>query len=423
MFSRDRFVFLILAGHVHADRDVAALNLVVDGLAQVVEQTCALGDGDVRAQLRGNEPGDVGHFDRVLQHVLAVAGTVLHAAEQAHELGVDAVNVRLEHGALALGLDGGVDLLLGLGDHFLDAGGVDAAVGDELLQRQTGHLAADGVKAGDGDCLGGVVDDQVAAGQRLNGADVAALAADDAAFHLVVRQRHDRYGHFAGVVGGAALDRRGDDLAGHAVGLVLVLGFDLFELGGLLVRDLGFERLDQIGLGFFDGVTGNLFQHLLLGFADGADLILLCFHVGKLGVERFGLAVERVGLAVERFLLLLEAALLLLQLGAAGFLLVLELRAALLNLFLCFHERFALLALGALEGVVDDALCLFLGAGDLRLGDLLAIDHAEHKADHERGDADDDPNNRAHVCVCSSILIAFQIGVLTKGGPSSVSAE
>ena len=282
---------------------------------------------------------------------------------------------------------------------------MDAAVGNELLQRQTRHLAADGVKAGDGDRLGRVVDDEVAARERLDGADVAALAADDAALHLVVRQRHDRYGHFAGVVGGASLDRRGDDLAGHAVGFVLVLRFDFLELGGLLVRDLGFERLDQVGLGFFDGVTGDFFQHLLLGFADGADLILLRFHIGELGVEGVGLAVERIVLAVERFLLLLEAALLLLQVGAAGLLLALILGAALLDLFLRFHERFALFALGTLKGVVDDALCLLLGAGDLRLGDLLAIDHAEDKADDERGDADDDPNNRVHVCACSSNLM------------------
>ena len=99
------------------------------------------------------------------------------------------VDVRLEDGALALGLDGGVDLLLGLGDHFLDAGGMDAAVLNELFERDARDFTPHGVEARERDGLGRVVDDEVAAGERLDGADVAALAADDAALHLVVRQR------------------------------------------------------------------------------------------------------------------------------------------------------------------------------------------------------------------------------------------
>ena len=40
-----------------------------------------------------------------------------------------------------------VDLALGLGDHFLDAGGVDAAVLNELFEREARDFAADGIKA------------------------------------------------------------------------------------------------------------------------------------------------------------------------------------------------------------------------------------------------------------------------------------
>ena len=72
-----------------------------------------------------------------------------------------------------------------LGDDLLDARGMDAAVGDQLGQRQAGDLAADGVEAADMTTPGGVVDDHVDAGRLLEGADVAALAADDPALHLV----------------------------------------------------------------------------------------------------------------------------------------------------------------------------------------------------------------------------------------------
>jgi hypothetical protein len=81
--------FLVLAGHFHADGDVAALDLVVDGLAKVVEQSGALGGGDVHAQLGGDKAGDVGDLDGVAEHVLAVAGAVFHAAEQLDQLGVE----------------------------------------------------------------------------------------------------------------------------------------------------------------------------------------------------------------------------------------------------------------------------------------------------------------------------------------------
>ena len=80
-----------------------------------------------------------------------------------------------------------VDLGAGLGDDLLDAAGVDPAIGDELGEGDPGDLAADRVEARQDDRLGRVVDDQVDAGGLLEGPDVAALAADDPALHLVRR--------------------------------------------------------------------------------------------------------------------------------------------------------------------------------------------------------------------------------------------
>ena len=70
-------------------------------------------------------------------------------------------------------------------DDLLDAGRVDAAVLDQLLQRELGGLAADVVEARDDDDARRVVDDDVDAGGLLEGADVAALAADDPPLHVV----------------------------------------------------------------------------------------------------------------------------------------------------------------------------------------------------------------------------------------------
>ena len=77
-----------------------------------------------------------------------------------------------------------------------------------------------GSKPGEDDRLGRVVDDQVDAGRLLEGADVAALAADDPALHLVGRQVHDRDRVLGGVVRGHALHRGDDDVAGLVLGLL-----------------------------------------------------------------------------------------------------------------------------------------------------------------------------------------------------------
>ena len=54
-----------------------------------------------------------------------------------------------------------VHLPLGLLHHFLNAGGVDAPVLNELLQGNPGNFPADRVEAGDGDGLRRVVDNQI----------------------------------------------------------------------------------------------------------------------------------------------------------------------------------------------------------------------------------------------------------------------
>ena len=120
-----------------------------------------------------------------LEHVLAVAGAVLEAPQQLDDLGRQAGHAGLVGGLLAGLLHDQVDLGARLGDDLLDPSGVDAPVLDELREGQAGDLAAHRVEAADDHRLGRVVDDQVDARGLLEGADVAPLAADDAALHLV----------------------------------------------------------------------------------------------------------------------------------------------------------------------------------------------------------------------------------------------
>ena len=138
-----------------------------------------------------------------------------------------------------------VDLGARLGDDLLDAAGVDAAVGDELGDRQPGDLAADRVEARQDDRLRRVVDDQVDAGRLLEGPDVATLAADDPALHLVRRQVDDRHGVLGGVIRGDALDRGDDDVAGLVLGLLAGAALDRpGDLDGVVLGLLA-DGLDQ----------------------------------------------------------------------------------------------------------------------------------------------------------------------------------
>ena len=159
-------------------------------------------------------PAQVRHLQAVLQHVLAVAGAELQPAQQLHQLLVQRADVRLQHRLLADLQDVLLHLRLRFLDHFLDARRVNAAVLDQLGQGQPGGLAADVVEGADDDHAGRVVHDHVHAGAFLEGADVAAFAADDAALHVVAGNVHRADGGVGGVLGGVAVDGGGQDAAG-----------------------------------------------------------------------------------------------------------------------------------------------------------------------------------------------------------------
>ncbi len=107
--------------------------------------------------------------------------------------------------------------------------GMDASVGDELLERDAGGLAAHGVERGQQHAAGRVVHENVDARHLLEGSDVASLTADDPTLHVlggkVDRDDHRR----GGLLGGQPLHRRDHDgrrllLGGDAGVLLDVVG-------------------------------------------------------------------------------------------------------------------------------------------------------------------------------------------------------
>jgi hypothetical protein len=176
---------------------------------------------------------------------------------------------------------------------------MDATVTDELEERHARHLAAHRVKAGEHDRLGRVIDDEVDAGGLLQRTDVAPLAADDAALHLLVGEADHGDGGLGGVIGGDALHDRGEHPSRPLLALLLGVALDLAHpvlgLGLRLVHDLPDETLPRLG----GGQTGDPLQLVHLPLSELGDLrpfglelgqprgepLLTLFEGGDLSVE------------------------------------------------------------------------------------------------------------------------------------------
>ena len=131
---------------------------------------------------------------------------------------MQAVDTEVDGRALAGFDDFLLDLLAHFCNYFLDACGVDTAVGHELMQGQTGDFAAHGVEARQHDGFGGVVHYDLDAGGGFEGADVAAFAAYDAAFDFIGIDVEHCHGVLDGCFGGYTLYGLHHDAASFFVG-------------------------------------------------------------------------------------------------------------------------------------------------------------------------------------------------------------
>ena len=404
----DRLGFLVLLGKVYANLNVAAFNLVVDGLADIMQQTCTACRNRIEAEFAGHHAGNVCHLDGVLQDVLTITGAVAQAAENLDQLRMNAVDAGLEGSTLAFALDDLLHLAASLVNHFLNAGRMDTTVNDQLFECQTCDFTANRIERGQGDRLGRIVDDEVYAGKGFQRADVASLAADNAALHLVVRQRNNRNGRLGYLIGGTALDCGRDDLTGSLLALVLQALIDLAQLDGCIVGCFVFNGLDEHIACFVAGHAGNLFQLFYLLELDALEFFLFLLACVQLAAKVIILAVEHIALLVQCFLALNQAALKLLGLIAAFLQLAVGFDTLLVDFVLCLEYGFAFFGLAGLDRFVNDAGGLGLGRADLFFRNALAIQESDDYAYCETHDTGDDRyDDVAHVCWCVLLFTNF----------------
>src|SRR5262249_14888749 len=382
-----------LAQHLPPQLEVRSLHLAVDRLADVVEQARALGDLGVGTELRGHVGREPGDLLGVLEHVLSVGRPVLQTPEQLDELGMEIRDRKLARGRFPFLADALPELRADLLDDLLDARRVDAAVDDELLESLARDLPAQRLEGADDDRLGRVVDDQVDARRRLERPDVATLAADDAALQGVGRKLHDRHRRLADRVGGQALDRHPDVIAGLLRGLLGRLLLDAADESGGLDARLVLDRADQVAPRLDGGQARDLLEALLLLLDDLLDLALGRLEAPLLIRDPLLLAV-----------VLLFPALLLRELAVEGLLLgdnpllardgrlpsrlhrLLELGPRGEDLLLGLDRGLAQLGLGGLLGFRTDAVRFRPDAGALGfdfLPEYGVRDSSDHGGHHE----------------------------------------
>ena len=200
---------------------MSSFGFVVNRFAYVVQQSCALADHDVGAELSRHIAGEIRNLDGMFEHVLSVARTEFHAAEKLDFFGMKIEHARFEHGVLARFLNLYVYLLRRFCNDILYSARVNAAVGYKFFQRYAGNFPADRIEGGQHDGIRRIVDNKIHAGSLFERFDVASFTADYAALHFVIRQRYGGNGDFGTVIDCAFLDRQRHDFFGAPVSFVL----------------------------------------------------------------------------------------------------------------------------------------------------------------------------------------------------------
>ncbi len=346
----DGRVLTVLGGDLHAQLDVRAVVLVREHFADVVQQSAALRELHIELQLGREDPRQPGHFLGVLENILAVRGAVAHPPHELHELRVHALDAGFVHRLLTR-LEDGLDA--GLVHDFLDAPRVNPSVRDESFQRQPTHLAAHGIEARHHHGVRRVVDDHVHPGRRFERANIATLASNDPALHLVGGEGDGGHRGLGGGLGREPLDGKGEGLFGFLVRAPARLLLQVPGEGGSFVARLILELSQELLLGLLGGQAGDLLdpgaRFQLLG---GERLIPI--------LQRTATQLETAGTLFQGAEALLDELLMALDVAAPA-------RGFLLEALARLHELFLGCEDDALTGFPQEALGLRGGRTGRRL--------------------------------------------------------
>ena len=154
-----------LLGNFATNFHMGAFHFVVNSLANIMQKTCTLSQNYIHTQLGCHYTSQICYLNRVIQHVLAIAGAIAQTAQKLNQLRMQTVHAHSKGCLLACFLNLLLNLFLSLLHHLFNTGRMDTSIVDELLQSNTSHLTANGVEAGNDYCFRSIVNDQINAGQ------------------------------------------------------------------------------------------------------------------------------------------------------------------------------------------------------------------------------------------------------------------
>jgi hypothetical protein len=390
--------FVVALAEIVTDLRVAALQFVVQGFPNIVQQAAAAGQASVEPQLVGHVLAQEGDLDAVPQDVLPVTGAVGQAAEQFELLFVQPADIGFDRSGFARLHDVLFDVLGDFLDDLLDPSGVNASVLNQPFQTAAGHFPADRIKRADHHHPGRVIHNDIDPGRLLERADVSPFATDDPPLHLVGRNVHGGDGAGRGVLGGVALDCGDGDFPRALFRGLAGLGEGALDEAGGVVFDIVGEIGEQLFFGFFDAqaadadefVASLLEQLTGFGFARG-DRGLPFLERGLRGFDFAFFDFEGVELLIDHVFALGQTFFDFFVLGAdgGGF------------FFKRLHAR-QLGGFGVHLRAFDDVVGFLLGVGEHLLGALRGRCGGHPGSDGQRNDggcgapdhSDDDTRRR-----------------------------
>ena len=222
------------------------------------------------------------------------------------------------------------------------------------------------------------------------------------------------------MVGGALLNGQGDDVAGLFLALLTGARLDLAHHGGGVVVGVLLDAADQHLAGLVLRHAGDAlhFGHLPLLVVFNVLLHLLQLVLPL--AQRLLAAFQGVLLFIQRFLALQDAALAALHLGAALAAFAVQLGFQAQDLFLGLQNGFFFLFVGLALRVFQQVSCVFLGAADLFLAGLLAVQIPARRAQRRRRNRYDDRYEPVHgVHSLPLVLLSSYLFVRRTGFASS----
>ena len=234
--------FFILAAQIRAQLDMGPFHFMVHCLADIVEQACAFGKSDIKAEFSGDQSGQLRDLNRMLERILAVTGPEAELAEKPDKFGMDPVHADFQSRRLTFLLDLRINFFFGLFNHLFDSCRMDTSVNNQSLESNAGDFPSDGIKTGNNDRLGSIINDQVYACHGLQCTDVTAFTADDPALHLIPGQLHNRDRRLRDMICRASLDGADHDLLGPFVRFLSRFRLDLFDHNGGIMFHVFFNN-------------------------------------------------------------------------------------------------------------------------------------------------------------------------------------